>query len=152
EFGTKPVRYGMILSHTFAELRPVYQGREFVIRFMETAADALRAAGGLEIRVKNPFPVIVEFYRQPTRQREWGDFKRMLTGVAEVDSQWLILTPQNETALKFWKDSGIKEFLESSRWIERVLISNEELVVRLRRFESAAVIRQLADRLSRIQF
>lgn len=147
-----PIRYGLLFSHTYAELRPVLQGQEVMLRFLEGAAGALRPTAGLELRLKRTLPAVVQFYRLPTRQREWGDFKPWVTGTPEIDSQWLVLTPAPNETERLWQNGSLRRVIESSRQIEQLLVSESEIVVKLRRFESVAAVQRLAEGLAESSF
>jgi hypothetical protein len=150
EFGVAPVRHGMVLSASYAEIRPVILGREFVIRFMEGAPGSLRNASGLEIRMRGAFPAIMEFYRAPHSKREWGDFKKFGTGDAGLDGQWLILSPQPEAAQSFWDRGKLQVILNGDHPLDQILLTSEEMILRLRRFGSVAQVREVAGRMTEI--
>jgi hypothetical protein len=145
EFGVAPIKHGMVFSASYAEIRPIIRGREFVIRFMEGAPDSLRNASGLEIRMRGEIPAIMEFYRVPHSQREWGDFKKFSTGDPGLDGQWLILTPQPEEAQSFWDRGKLQVILNGNHPVDQILLTPGEMILRLRRFGSAGQLREVAE-------
>jgi hypothetical protein len=150
ELGVTPVRHGMLLSMSFAEIRPVILGREFVIRFMEGVPGSLRNPSGLEIRMRGEFPAIMEFYRVPHSRREWGDFKQWRTGDPDLDGRWLILSPQPEAAQSFWDLGKLQGLINGNHPIEQISLTNGEMILRLRRFGSVAQVREVAGRMAEI--
>jgi hypothetical protein len=140
----------MAFSASYAEIRPIILGRELVIRFMDGAPGSLRNASGLEIRMRGAFPAIMEFYRVPHSKREWGDFKRLRTGDPGLDSQWMILTPQLEEARSFWNLGKLQDFLNGAHPVAQISLTREEMILRLRRFGSAALVREVTERMAEI--
>jgi hypothetical protein len=148
EFAATPIKYGMILSTSFAEIRPQIMGKDFVIRFIEGASGSLRAESGLEIRMRKQFPMIMEFYRMPTSKREWGEFKKWVTGDPTLDSQWLILTPRPQEAQSFWNRGKLPGIIMDNHQIDQILLTPDEMILRLRRFGSVGRIREIVKKMA----
>jgi hypothetical protein len=147
--GAEPEKHGLVFSGVYSEINTIYQDREMRIRFVEGSADSLKSSSGLEIRLrlKNQSMVIMEFYPERMNKREWGHFKRFLTGESRIDSQWFILTDDLESAGGFWKEHRIEKVLLSSPNLEQILVNKEEVIVRLRRNQPAPEVKDLIDRL-----
>jgi hypothetical protein len=145
--GAEPEKHGLTFSNVYSEINTVYQGREMRIRFVEGSADSLKSSSGLEIRLKVPSMVVMEFYPVRLNKREWGHFKRFLTGESPVDSQWFILTDDLESAGGFWRGHSIQNILLSQPNLDQILVNREEIIVRLRRSQPAPSVKELIDNL-----
>lgn len=144
----KPSMYGLF-SAVDSQLTFEQSGRMIQVRFLEGTMDALYANSGLEIRIKAGDNPIIEFYRRQTRKDEWGDFRRILSGDANVDSQWVILTPDMERAREFLQaHAGLMRQL-TLPYIDQILVNNGEIIIQLRRIYSVgrlqAALEELAD-------
>jgi hypothetical protein len=148
---TVPEKNGMLFSNVYSQINTVYQGKELKIRFMEASTDSLKPSSGLELRVHVPGeskdqPRIMEFYPMRLKKREWGDFKRFLTGDPQLDASWFILTKNPASADICWNLLNFKSLL-SIPGVEQVLLNQNELVVRFKNHHSATKIKQLIDQL-----
>lgn len=147
DLGVEPQRYGMTFSSVFSEINTIYKGRDLRIRFLEGSIDSLKSGSGLEIRIRYPAGVIMEFYHMGLGKREWGDFKRFLTGESPIDAQWFILTNDQGLAGKFWEEHRLRQFLTHNPQLEQILVNNEEIVLKLRRYHSSVIVIGLIEEL-----
>ena len=146
-----PQRYGLIFSKTYSEITTSFQGREWRIRFVEGSVDSLKSNTGLEIRLKVNVETVLECYPLRRRKREWGDFKRFVTGNPQVDEEWFLLSNDLEKAAAFWGDGKLAGILSNRTfYIEQLSVTCAEVVVRLRRYPSRERVVELMEALGGI--
>lgn len=151
-YGIKPIRFGLLLSSVFSELKIEVNLKSIRVRFLESSIDSLnKTNSGWELRQLYPAPTILEFYHVRLAKREWGDFKRFITGNVNIDSEWVILTPDLIQAQKFWqiKQQSLEQLL-NNQLIEQILFSSEEIIIRLRRFVSVTNIQTVVELLLKL--
>ena len=141
-----------IFSNVYSQINTVYHGQNLKIRFVDGSVDSIKANPGLEIRVRKPGQFLMEFYHFGRNKREWGDFKRFLTGDKITDAEWFILTDNPEMATDLWREKGdpLKNLLNSHGLINQILFSKQEIIIQLRRFHSCREIVSLLDQVSKV--
>ncbi len=145
EFGVASVDRGFWFSQTSREIVADYRQIPIQIRFLERPLDSLKPINsGLEVRARFPFRVVLEINHLRLKKREWGEFKQFLSGDRQLDSQWFMLTPEPEHAAELWGRLRLEPVLRFP-FLEQVLINHNEIIVRVRRFGSAARVKELAD-------
>jgi hypothetical protein len=145
EFGVASVDHGFWFSQTSPEIVTDYRQIPIQIRFLERSIDSLKPINsGLEIRARFPFRVVLEINQLRMKKREWGEFRQFHSGDQQLDSQWFMLTPEPERAAELWGRLRLEPLLRFP-FLEQVLISHDEIIVRVRRFGSAARVKELAD-------
>ncbi|HEX3047354.1 MAG TPA: hypothetical protein VHY08_21565 [Bacillota bacterium] len=146
-----PQRQGLVFSKVYSEITPSFQGREWRIRFVEGSADSLKSNTGLELRLKANSGTVLECYPLRRGKREWGDFKRFLTGNPEVDGAWFMLSNNLETAAEFWGDGKLAGILNNRKFfIEQLSFTQEEVVARLRRYPSKERVVEFMETLANV--
>jgi hypothetical protein len=144
-----PELNGLLFSNVYSQINTIYRGKELKIRFVEASIDSLKANSGLELRMHVPSQVIMEFYSFKRNKREWGDFKRFLTGDPQIDSHWFILTKDQTTAKLFWDSFNLKDFILTP-CLDQMLLNQNELIVQLKNYRSAEKVKEFIDRLVQV--
>ena len=146
-----PEKNGMLLSNVNSQINTINHGKAIKIRFIEGSADSLKTSSGLELRmyISNDGAceqAILEFYRMRQNKREWGDFKRFLTGDPQIDSSWYILSNNPTIAGVCWKMFNFKSLLMLPG-VEQILLNQNELIVKFKHYQSVTKIKQFIDQL-----
>lgn len=149
ELGTEPIRHGLLLSGVYSEIITVYQGKEIKIRFLENSIDSIKASSGLEIRIKEDIGLVMEFYRTKLNKKPWGDFRQFKSGDQKIDSEWLILTTDAERSKELWERTQLAELLRGVHQLDQILINHQEMIVRLKNYQSIKSILNIIDRVIR---
>jgi hypothetical protein len=136
-----------IFSNVYSEINTFFEGHELKIRFVDGSSGSLKANSGLEIRVNWTAQFLMEFYRIRENKREWGDFKRFVTGEKLIDDSWFILTDNLETAANWWDQTNhqFRKLVSDFNAINQILINKNEIIVQLRRFHSCREIMALVS-------
>jgi hypothetical protein len=148
---TDPQRQDLIFPKIYSEITTNFQGRLWRIRFVEGSADSLKSNTGLELRLKANNGTVLECYPLRRGKREWGDFKRFLTGNPEVDSAWFMLSNDLGQATELWGDGKLAGILCNRHfYIEQLSFTREEVVTRLRRYPSRERVVEFMEALARV--
>lgn len=141
-----------LLSNVYSQINGVYNGKNLKIRFVEGSADSIQATPGLELRLRWSPGFLMEFSKFKQSKREWGDFKRFLTGEKIIDAAWFILTDNLEMAEDLWKtkQEQLQSLLNTYALINQILISKTEVIIQLRHFHSCHDIVSLLEQFSKI--
>jgi len=140
--------HGLLFSGVSSELSFERQGRKVTVRFLEGTLDALYSNSGLEIRLEGAWDGVVELYRPNLKKRAWGDFKPVQTGDAQLDKDWVILSPEPE-----WAEGFVRRWLTvplaSWRYLEQILVNRSEMILRLRHVYSASKLQEVLEELAK---
>ena len=152
---TVPEKNSIFFGNVYSQIHTIYRGMELKIRFLEGSVDSLKVSSGLEIRmnVQNQDcygDAVLEFYPLRMKKREWGDFKRFLTGDTILDNQWFILTNNLSIAKECWNFVNFKKLLRFSG-VEQLMLNKGELIIQYNSFVSVKKIMDFLDQLVQIE-
>ena len=152
---TVPEKNGIFLGNVYSQITTIYRGKELKIRFLEATIDSLKASSGLEVRmnIQNQDcckDAVLEFYSLRLKKREWGDFKRFLTGDPLIDNQWFILTNNSSIAGKCWDSFDFKKILLASG-VGQIMVNKGELIIQFKNYGSIKKIQFFLEQLTQIK-
>lgn len=148
-----PEKNGFFFGNVYSQINTIYRGKELKIRFLEGSIDSLKGSSGLEIRMnilnQKCKDTVFEFYPMRLKKREWGDFKRFITGNSLIDNQWFILTNHFDIAGECWNSVDFKKILLTPG-TGQFMLNKGELIIQYHYCGSVKRIKDFLDQLTQI--